>query len=245
MPQSLRNGDRKMPVARHWFLAFSACIFPLKSAFPVAAIADHSTAPPHYELVMSVDDAVCKPIAGLYDTQLQMFAHHLPATGPRTTDFEATHAESFARLGFMPIASTDTPADPDLIVKQYSLDLFNEGKARIVIVTDKIGDNYRSSELHILKPGAQYRRVAVLNESQPGIIDWYIDPATIADIPHRPMMDGIVSIRPFTFQGNVYFIQNQYARLPVEKSRNSIVVVDRLLESGRDDICYIVLNPGN
>jgi len=130
------------------------------------------------------------------------------------------------------------------VVKEYSVDLFEEGTARSVVITDKIGDDYRSSELSVLKTGAHYDRIAILNESQPGIIDWYIDPAIIADVP-LPKVDVVVSIRPFIFRGSIYFFENQYARLPLTKSLSSAVHVYRLFTHRIDAICNISLRSGD
>ena len=270
-----------MHSAKFWFFAGSAFLLPLCVA--AGAMDRPSARAPRYQLVMSADDSVCKPLVEVYSADLGTLRHrHGRAThGLRTTDFEATLPESFAQRGFMPIASADSAADPDLVVKRYSLDLFGEGKPRTVVIIDKIGDNYRSSELYVLKPGAHYRRVAVMNASQPGIFDWYIDPSTVADIPGEsvsvsqryhlqayrgyvltkwpgfdilyrrsisgahgaalPMLDDVLSIRPVKFMGSVYFIQNQYARLPLRPSHRSIVVVERLHTTGRDDVCYIAV----
>jgi hypothetical protein len=228
-------------------ICLCAFILPPRAALTASAVSGGAARPLHYRLVMSADDAICKPMVGLYETYLQdLFARGHAADALHITDFEATHPEGFARFGYIPIASSDTPTDPDLIVKQYALDLFNEGKPRIVVITDKIGTDYRSSELAVLKAGAGYRRVAVLNEWQPGIIDWYIDPQIIAEIPRpAPMIDGVVSIRPFRIKGDIYFVENQYARLPMREPRNSVVLVYRLLPTGRDNTCHIALAPDN
>jgi len=127
---------------------------------------------PHYRLVMSEDDKVCKPLAGLYNRLLAEFAaekHFNNVITKYTCDgkdepragcyephywasnFEAKYPDEFERIGFMlpPVTEfsyvTKVPEgvalDPHRRASLYLVDLFDEGKPRMIRLYDRPSGN--------------------------------------------------------------------------------------------------------
>jgi hypothetical protein len=116
---------------------------------------------PHYDLVMSANDAVCKPLFALYNSMLSDALVALKTqsrTAPRlastTSDFESQQPEKFEAIGFRtPPLVAGRPSGG--IVK---VDVFNDGDPRLVLFYDQLTPtiiyygNY-STVIRILKKG--------------------------------------------------------------------------------------------
>jgi hypothetical protein len=88
---------------------------------------------PHYDLVMSADDAVCKPLLDLYNKMLSEAIAALrshPSTAPFTSDFEVLQPESFKAIDFRLPPIEMGGADVGI----YRADVFNDGEPRPVIM---------------------------------------------------------------------------------------------------------------
>jgi len=139
-----------------------------------------------YELVMNADDALCRPLAKLYNSLLHKlardFATHGAQFGPiaPSTDFEVENPEKFAPIGLDRPAPTGVPGSTLIL---YSIDLFREGKPRLVSLHDiTLGNDISDTEITILKAGATYREIDVPNPNVPGIVKRKIDPQAVDEV---------------------------------------------------------------
>lgn len=126
----------------------------------------------HYDLIMSANDAICKPILGVYNRILAESITALrlsPTNAPLTSDFEVLHPEAFEAIGFR---------SPPLVEGKpgggvYRADVFNDGDPRYVMLTDVIVPtvviyaNYNTS-IGIIKRGVNPERWKL---TDPGIFE--------------------------------------------------------------------------
>jgi hypothetical protein len=143
-------------------------------------MAEDAAAPQlHYELLMSVDDGFCKPVTALYNEMLTALIKDPVRAAARTTDFEARMPDAFKRIGLTLPPSINGQLAPDVSLLRFTIDHFDSAGPRDAAIIERVGANYRNSQLYVLKPGVRYREVDVPEPSQPGIIYREIDPAII------------------------------------------------------------------
>lgn len=119
----------------------------------------------HYTLVMSADDATCKPLLGLYNKMLSNAIKALKsqtATStlyiPITSDFEVTQPGSFYDAGFrMPPLEVGSPSQG-----VYRADIFNDGITRSVLVVDQARGQYFSTLVKVIKQGIDRAQLSKL-----------------------------------------------------------------------------------
>lgn len=143
---------------------------------------DSASQKPHYEIVMSEKDEICKPLAQLYNTMLDEFLvkkqpdpeeedRCLRKTpdkdcyqGYFATNFEAEYPKRFEDIGFRvpPITTFSYTAslppgslgNPIQQASLYLIDLFDEGKPRMVRLYDRsYGMSISYTSVEILKKG--------------------------------------------------------------------------------------------
>ncbi len=146
----------------------------------------------HYKLIMSEDDAVCKPLTDLYNKML-VESTKGPTTKSRygiMTNFEMRHPERFEEIGFVEPPKQEVvltmPPNPDAplgwptgtVYKEpiYLADIFNEGTPREVVYQELLsaGGALASTKITIIKKDTQYREVLTDSSStgvDPDIVD--------------------------------------------------------------------------
>ena len=105
---------------------------------------------PHYKLVMSADDAVCKPLLNLYNRMLtdSIMALRLNSNAASAvSDFEVVEPERFAAIGFRlpPIEMGGGAAGV------YRADVFNDGHSRPILMAISTNQPIMGAYVVILK----------------------------------------------------------------------------------------------
>ena len=186
-------------------------------------VKDTSTKPnkinTHYELTMSDDDALCKPLTGLYNELLvdptkecwKNRKNGKPikvSCEYRPTNFEEREPEKFAKIGLIepptkeiefPLPTGTFPASYK--EKLYLVDFFNEGKPRIVEYDGQMGDGRRteSTQVIVLKKNTGYNA----DIDNPNFIEF------------TTPKEYETTARLFISSGRPYFIVNHYTFVPI------------------------------
>jgi hypothetical protein len=130
----------------------------------------------HYELVMSEDDALCQPLTRIYSKMFGDLVHHRL---DGLSNFEYTHPSELKKIGLTEVREITDQLDVSLVnIHIYSIDLFNEGAPRIVVIWDGNLGTVEYSDVYILKAGETFRLVNLKSKTT-GVSIVEIDPATI------------------------------------------------------------------
>jgi hypothetical protein len=87
--------------------------------------------------------------------------------------------DAFKRIGLTLPPSTEGSLAPDVSLLRFTIDHFDGASPRDAAIIERVGTNYRNSQLYILKPGVHYREIDIPELEQPGIIYREIDPAVV------------------------------------------------------------------
>ena len=198
--------------SKYWFLValLATAIFAVDGG-----VAKANTSPGgfRYELVMSENDALCKPLTAVYNELLKKWLKkrvwHREYMGamPDTTDFEANDPEAFAKAGLFPPESVGNWTDHRGRIDRefYELDIRGDGDKRLVSVHDVFGGNEidRATFIDIFEKGVTLDDVSAPDEPpaswgpselDPSQLDGNADTRFLFQYQNKKLKDGNLPI---------------------------------------------------
>ena len=154
---------------------------------------------PHYELVMSENDAICRPLVEAYNKALQKVK--LKSDG--ATSIEWDRPSELQSIGMTPLHGEDLPDGMD------HADIFNEGAPRILFFEDVFrGEDPITDDVVVMKRGVTAEKlfevvpVSIISYRKANMIDFFITPNATKqpELMHNPQRGYFLTKWPNFFE---------------------------------------------